>query len=307
MRGARLPAADRLDALAMALLTLLCASWGLGQVAVKVADGGISPLFQSGLRAGGGALLVFVYCRARGIPLFERDGTLVAGLVAGALFAGEFTLIFNGLLHTSAARGSVLLYTTPLFVALGAHLFVPGERMTALRAAGLIAAFFGVCLAFADSLSVPSGDAIIGDVMMVGAASLWAATIIVIKVTPLARIGAEKTLLYQLAVTAVLMFPLSLAIGEPGIFAATPLVLGALAYQIVWVVAFTYVIWFWVMIHYPASQMSAFTFLTPLFGVLFGGWLLGERVGPYLIAALALVALGIYFVNSPRPGTRRIP
>ncbi|MDP2621701.1 MAG: DMT family transporter [Hyphomicrobiales bacterium] len=308
MSGAHLPrAADRLDLLAMALLTLLCASWGLNQVAIKVANGGISPIFQAGLRSAGGTMLVFIWCLARGIPLFDRDRTLVAGLAAGALFAGEFALIFTGLLYTSAARGVVVLYATPFFVALGAHLFIPGERMTFLRLIGLIAAFLGVCLAFADSLGLPSGTAIIGDAMMLGAAALWAATTIVIKATALARVSAEKTLLYQLAVSAALMFPLSWALGEPGVFAPSPLVLGALAYQTVWVVAITYVIWFWVMIRYPAAQISAFTFLTPLFGVMFGGWLLGERVSSYLIAALALVALGIYLVNSPRPGARSAP
>lgn len=292
--------ADRLDALAMVLLTLLCASWGLNQVAIKVANTGISPVFQAGLRSAGGATLVFLWCLARGIPLFRRDGTLVAGLVVGALFAGDFVLVFSGLVYTSAARGVVLLYAMPFFVALGAHLFLPGERMTGLRVAGLVAAFLGVCLAFADSLSLPSREALLGDVMMLGAAAFWGATTIVIKASRLSRVSAEKTLLYQLAGSAVIMFPLSLALGEPGIFAATPLVLGALAYQTVWVVAITYVIWFWVMIHYPAAQMSAFTFLTPLFGVMFGALLLGERVGPYLIAALALVAAGIYLVNRPR-------
>jgi len=301
MRGTAVPhAADRLDMLAMALLTVLCASWGLNQVAIKVANGGISPIFQAGLRSAGGTMLVFVWCLARGIPLFDRDRTLVAGLAAGALFAGEFALLYTGLLYTSAARGVVLLYAMPFFVALGAHLFIPGERLTLLRLAGLVAAFLGVCLAFADSLSLPSGKAVIGDAMMLGAAALWAATTIVIKTTALARIAAEKTLIYQLAVSSALMFPLSLALGEPGVFAPDRLVLGALAYQIVWVVAITYVVWFWVMVRYPAAQMSVFTFLTPLFGVLFGGLLLGERVGPYLVGALFLVGLGIYLVNSPR-------
>ena len=300
-------AADRLDAFAMLLLTVLCATWGLNQVAIKVANSGISPIFQAGLRSAGGALLVFLWCRARGIPLFGRDGTLIPGLVAGALFAAEFMLIFTGLLYTSAARGVVVLYSMPFFVALGAHLFLPAERMTLLRLIGLVAAFLGVCLAFADSIALPGGSTIIGDVMMLVAAALWGATTIVIKASRLAWASAEKTLLYQLGVSAALAFPLSLALGEPGIFAPTPLVLGALAFQTVWVVAITYVVWFWMMTRYPAAQMSAFAFLTPIFGVLFGGLLLGERVGPYLIAALALVAAGIYLVNRPRGRARPEP
>ena len=291
---------QQLDLLAMVLLTVLCASWGLAQVAIKVANTGISPVLQSGLRSAGGAVLVLGWCWARGIPLFARDGTLAAGIIAGVLFAGEFAAIYTGLLFTSAARGIVLLYSMPFFVALGAHFFLPGERLTAMKAVGLAAAFLGVVLALADGLTLPGKDSLIGDALMVLAAALWGATTIVIKVSPLARARAEKTLLYQLAVSAAVTLPLSRLLGEAGIFAPTPLVFGALAFQIVWVVAITYVVWFWIMTHYPAAQMSSFTFLTPLFGVAFGGLLLGERVSPYLIGALVLVAIGIFLVNRPR-------
>lgn len=290
----------RLDAFAMIVLTVLCASWGFNQVAIKVANEGISPILQSGLRAAGATLLVFAWCRLRGIPLFERDGTLVAGLVAGLLFAAEFALIFWGLVFTTAARGVVVIYSMPFFVAIGAHLLIPGERLSPLRAAGLVCAFAGIVLAFADSLSLPTREAIVGDAMMLGAAVLWAATTLVIKTSRLTRAPAEKTLLYQLSVTAVTMLPLSLLLGEPGIFAPSPLVFASLAFQTVWIAAITYLAWFWLMARYPASHMSTFVFLTPLFGVLSGGLFLGERVSPALAGALALVALGIYLVNRPQ-------
>lgn len=286
----------------MVLLTLLSASWGLNQVAIKLANEGISPVLQSGLRSAGGAMIVFCWCWLRQIRLFDADRTLKAGVIVGVLFAAEFICIYIGLLFTTAARGIVLLYSMPFFVALGAHFLLPGERMSLMKAAGLTAAFLGVVLALADSIALPGRDALIGDALMVLGAALWGATTIVIKVTPLARVRAEKTLLYQLAVSAAVTLPLSFLIGEAGIFNATPLVVGALGFQIVWVVAITYLVWLWIMIHYPAAQMASFTFLAPVFGVAFGGLLLGERIGPLLIGALALVALGIYLVNRPQRG-----
>jgi drug/metabolite transporter (DMT)-like permease len=295
---------QQLDMLAMVLLTVLSASWGLNQVAIKLANEGISPVLQSGLRSAGGAILVFGWCWLRSIRLFDADRTLKAGIVVGALFAAEFVCIYTGLLFTTAARGIVLLYSMPFFVALGAHFLLPGERMSLMKAAGLAAAFVGVVLALADGITLPGNSALIGDALMVLGAALWGATTIVIRLTPLARVRAEKTLLYQLAVSAAVTLPLSFIIGEVGIFNATPMVLGALGFQIVWVVAITYLVWFWIMIHYPAAQMASFTFLAPVFGVAFGGLLLGERVGPLLIGALALVALGIYLVNRPQRAGR---
>jgi drug/metabolite transporter (DMT)-like permease len=170
-----------------------------------------------------------------------------------------------------------------------------------VRSCGLLAAFSGVVIAFSDELSLPSAEALIGDTMSVFAAAAWAATIIVIKVTALRTASAEKVLLYQLAVAAVMQLALAPFFG-PFIREVTPLVLGAFAFQVVIVVAITYVVWFWLIRQYQASQLSTFTFLTPLFGVLFGGLLLSEPISPRLLVALALVAAGIYLVNRPRRG-----
>lgn len=289
----------RLDLFAMALLLVLCACWGLNQVAIKVANGGISPVFGAGIRSVGGTILIYLWCQLRGIRLFERDGTLWPGIIAGVLFGLEFIALYWGLNHTSAARGVILLYTMPFMVTIGAHLMFPAERLTTLRVLGLLAAFGGVIVSFADSLSAQAGQSYLGDVLMLAAAFLWGATILVIKGSALARARAEKTLLYQLGVSAFMLLAVSFALGEPGIFNPTSSVIIAATFQIFPVVTVTYLAWFWLITQYPASQLSAFSFFTPLFGVMAGGLILGERVSLYLLLALALVATGIYLVNRP--------
>jgi drug/metabolite transporter (DMT)-like permease len=286
-----------LDQQASLLMVLLCACWGLNQVAMKVATAGISPILQAGLRSIGAALLVLAWARWRGLRLGSKDGTLGSGVAVGLLFAVEFVLLYMGLARTTAARGVVFLYTAPFFVALGAHLFVPGDRLTRMKTVGLLAAFGGLGVAFADALRLPSKSELLGDVLCLGAAVFWAATTVLIKASPLARARAEKTLLYQLAVSALVLPPLSL--GKAGIFRPDALVLAALLYQVVIVAFISYVAWFWLMTRYAASGLAAFSFLTPVFGVAFGAVLLGEKVTPALLAAVVLVAVGIWLVNRP--------
>ncbi|MCC6946877.1 MAG: DMT family transporter [Bradyrhizobiaceae bacterium] len=291
---------DRLDALGSAATVTLCALWALSHVAVKIANAGISPAFQSGLRSLGALLLLCLWSWLRRIPLLGSDGTLGVGLAAGAMFGAEFALIFWALVYTDVARGVIILYTTPFFVALGAHCFVPGERLHRQQVVGLLAAFAGVVIAFADGLTLPTWRALIGDGMMLAAAALWAATTVLVKASKLSRIAPEKTLAYQLAVSGVVLTPFALLLGERGIFDPTALVLVSLAFQIVVVAFASYLVWFALIRIYPASTLSAFTFLTPLFSLVFGAVLLGERVSAALIAALALVAFGIWLVNRPR-------
>jgi drug/metabolite transporter (DMT)-like permease len=291
-----------LDQTAAATMVLLCALWGLNQVAMKLANAGISPVLQGGLRSIGAALLVLLWARARGVRLGERDGTLWAGIAAGLLFALEFAFLYWGLAFTTASRGVVFLYTTPFVVAVGAHFFVPGDRLTRAKLLGLAAAFAGLALAFADSLRLPSHRELIGDLLCLAAAVLWAATTILIKASPLVRASPEKTLLYQLGVSAAALPLGSALLGEAGIVALTPMVLAALAYQTIVVAFASYVTWFWLVTRYPASRLAAFSFLTPIFGVAFGALLLGESVGPALLVAVALIAGGIWLVNRPARG-----
>lgn len=140
---------------------------------------------------------------------------------------------------------------------------------------------------------------LIGDSMVIAAAVLWGATTIMIKASPLADIRPSKTLLYQLAISGAILPLGSMAKGEPGIFALTPMIGLCLAYQAIWVAFITYLIWFWLICHYSPPRLSSFTFLTPLFGVLAGNLLLNEPITSGLLVALLLVGTGIYLVNRP--------
>lgn len=288
---------DTVGIAAAAIMVGVTFSWGLNYVAAKISYGGYDPVFISIARSVIGGLCVFAWCRWRGIALFTRDGTLVAGTVAGVLFGLEFLLLYVGLDHTTVARNALLVNTMPFWMLVGGH-FLLGERITVRKLAGLLLAFGGLVVVFSDKLGSSGGDTLTGDLLSLGSGVVWALTNIVIKRSRLATASAEKLLLYQLACAAVVgMLVLPFAGPPIRVFSLEPTL--ALLFQSVYVVAFTYVLWFWLLRRYPASGLSSFTFLTPAFGVLCGGVILGEPLTTRIFVALALIAAGLVVVNRP--------
>jgi drug/metabolite transporter (DMT)-like permease len=287
-----------LDAFAVVTIVFCCFLWGLNQVAAKAAMPEIPALWQAAARSVGGALLVWLWAASRGTPLFDADRTLPGGLLAGVLFAAEFFCIFVGLQFTTASRMVVWIYIAPFVVALGMPLIARSERLSPLQAAGLLLAFAGVAWAFAEGFSQPHGPMQwLGDGLGVLAGVLWGATTLAVRATRLGQASAEKTLLYQLAVSAVLLLAAAILSGAPLPKEVSTLAWMALLFQVVIVTFASYLLWFWLVRHYPATRLSSFTMLTPVFGLLLGAVLLSEPVTGRLLFALATVAAGIFIVN----------
>jgi drug/metabolite transporter (DMT)-like permease len=286
-----------LDATAVGAMVVLCALWGFNQVAAKLAAPGVSLVMQAGLRSTLAALLLFGWALARGTPLFGRDGTLAAGLAAGLLFGAEFVFIFYGLGHTTASRMIVFVYLAPCFTALGLGLLVPGERLTPLQWVGVLAGFAGVAIAFSENFGAGDRSTLFGDACGVIAGLFWAATTVLIRMTRLAQASATKTLLYQLVVSAPMLYAASFALGEPGIVRVDAVVIASLVYQGAIVAFASYLVWFWLLTRYLAARLSVFSFLTPLFGVAAGALVLGEPVSARLLWGALAVGIGIALVN----------
>jgi drug/metabolite transporter (DMT)-like permease len=287
------PQRKPLDVTAYSLMVLLTALWGFQQVTIKVIVDDVSLLAQAAIRSIVATALVLAWARLRGTPLFEHDGTLRAGLLAGLLFGVEFVFIYGGLAYTNASRMVVFIYLTPVLTALGLHFLVAGERLHPAQWLGVLVAFGGVVLAFFNS----GQNTLIGDLCGIAAAFFWSATTVLIRATRLALASATKTLFYQLGVSAALLPIFAFLLKEPGITSLTPLALASLAYQGVIVAFLSYLAWFWLLGRYLAARLSVFSFLAPMFGVLFGVLFLSEPLGPQFAVAAGLVGLGIVLVN----------
>ena len=287
---------DHIDALAATTLIVMNVLLGLNQALVKVVNDGFAPVFQGGLRSACAFLPVLGYALIMRKRLSVTDGTLSLGLLNGLLFSGEFCLLFLALDYTSVARASLFFYIMPVWVALGAHFLLPGERLTIARTAGLLVAVGGVALALGGGSESVADDAWIGDLLALGAAMFWASIALLTRSSRLVHCSAEMNLLYQLAVSAVVLLALAPLFGDT-VREVTPLILGIFSFQVIAIVAIGFVVWFWILSVYPVSNMASFSLLAPVFGVFFGWLIFADEMTPTFVVALLLVVSGIVLIN----------
>ena len=282
-----------------ALFLILCSMlMGANQVAIKLVNASIHPVFQAGLRSAIAFLPMLIYALLMRKKLSVVDGSFWPGIVAGCFFATEFFLLFQALSYTSVSRASIFFYTMPFWAAIGAHLLIPGERITPIRAAGLILAFGGVIIALlgASDIETTLPDAIIGDLYCLVGGMLWAGIVLITRCTRFSKAVPEMQLLYQLFVSALVLLSLSLFFTSP----ARPIdatIIALFLFQVFVVVCFGFLLWFWLLSIYPASDVASYSFLSPVFGVLFGWLILSETIDWSIIAALIMVSAGVYLVN----------
>lgn len=290
---------EHLDSLAIGLLLACCVFWGFQQVLVKATLPEVAPLLQAAVRFAGATLLLWLWCQYRGIALFERDGSLWVGLQAGALFCGEFVCIYLGLQHISASRLTVFLYTAPFWVASVLPLLVASERLRLQQWLGLAVAFVAVVYAVSDGAQARHDDPLwwLGDALALGAGALWGLTTVLIRSTQLVTLSAEKLLYYQVAFSAFVLPIVSLQLGEVWRFDVSEFAWLSMGLQTLVGAFLSYLVWMWLLGRYPATKLSVFVFLTPIFALVFGAWWLGEAVTPDLLIALVGVSAGIVLVN----------
>ena len=294
-----MPAGHRsaLDATAVLITLVLCLMWSLNNVAAKLAGHGVSYLMQYAIRSALATVLMAIWARSRGIPLFSRDGTLAAGLAAGVLFGIEFVFGAWGLNHTTAARLTVFVYLAPVFTALGLAWFVPGERLSATQWLGVLAGFAGVAIVFSEGFGEGPAHTWLGDLCGTLAGLFWGATTVLVRATRLNNASASKTLFYQLGISIPILLCGSWALGEPGIVKLDAVVVTSILWQGVVITFATFLVWFWLLRRYLAGRLAVLTFVTPLFGVAAGVLILGEPLTGRLLWGALAVGGGILLVN----------
>lgn len=299
-----------IDTRASALMMLLCATWGMQQVAIKAASPDIAPILQIALRSGLAALIVAALMGLRRERLAIADGTWRPGLTVGVLFALEFLCVGEGLRYTSAAHMVIFLYTAPIFAAIGLHVLQPSERLGRIQWLGILLAFAGIVVAFHGPGGTQPADPRqhLGDALGLLGAIAWGLTTVTVRCTRLSHTPAAQTLLYQLLGACVLLALVAWASGQTDV-RWSALTLASLGFQTLLVSVMSFLAWFWLLGRYLASRLGVLSFATPLFGVGFGVWLLDERleatfgVGALLVLGGVLMVSGHDLLARRRSGT----
>ncbi len=286
-----------LDLRAILTILLLTLLWGLNYSAIKVSNEGISPVFASTLRSFIASICGAIYCLRKRQKLFHTDIRLLHGAMVGLLFGLEFACIYFGMLYTDSARSVVFVYLSPFVVAVGAHFFLRGDRLTFFKTLGLIIAFMGIVSVFYGKPKTAKPHMLLGDILEIVAGVLWGATTLYIKRFMAGKVEPIHTFLYQLFFSIPILFVVSLVLEPKWVHQINSSIVGSLFYQSVIVAFISYLVWFKLIHQYSVSRLSAFTFFTPIFGVLSGVLFLKEELTVSLMIGLPLVSIGIFLVN----------
>ncbi|WP_305968154.1 MULTISPECIES: DMT family transporter [unclassified Mameliella] len=274
------------------------------QVAIKLTNAGIGPVFAAGLRSALALVVLGIWLWVSGRRIKGLRRTLWSGLLLGGLFSLEFILLFNSLDLTSVSRASITFYAMPVWLALVAHFTLPGERLSSRRLLGLVLAMAGVAWALADPQSRVAGD-IRGDLLALLASWAWAGIALTVRLTRASELNAEGQLFWQLAVSAVVLCVVAPLFG-PLWRGADVLSIFGLAYGTL-VASLGFLFWLRLMGIYPASDIASFSFLSPVMAVVFGWLVFDEPLGPDFLGALTLTAVGIVLINRRRKTRGEVP
>ncbi len=294
-----------LDLFAFGCMLVFCLVMASQQVVLKAVADDIAPVFQIALRYGVAILLLGLLIRTKRTQMTLTPKNRLPALWIGVLFTLEFLFLGEALTYTSAGHATVFLYTSPIFAAIGLHIKIPNERMSTLQWFGIGLAFCGMVLAFMGGDTSEFGARVLlGDLLALLAGAAWGTTTVVVRATGLALLPAKQILLYQLLVAFVALVVWSLWREQTAIN-FTPEVIGSLAFHGIGVAFLAFLLWFWLLTRYKASQLGILSFMTPIFGVLLGSWWLNEQIELNFVIGAGFILVGVLLVcRRPASGRR---
>lgn len=283
----------------LVFLAAVVLAWGLTWPVNKAMLASVTPLWAVALRTAIGCVASFAIASASGrLALPPRGDLPVLFGIALLHIVGFGVLAIVGLELIPTGRAAVLAYTTPLWVAPGASLFL-GERLTPRKTLGVVVGLAGLVVLFNPmALDWSRREAVLGSLAIIGAALLWAASILQIRghrwqSTPFALVPWETL------VAALVLVPAALVFSGPPPMAWDVRLTALILYAAVPGTALAY--WATAMASrdLPAITTSLGLLATPVVSMLVAAVWLGEPLTLSLIAAMLLI-LGGVAIGAPR-------
>jgi drug/metabolite transporter (DMT)-like permease len=290
------------------LFAVVVVMWGSNWAVTKTLVLSVSPLWATAIRSAIATVVLLVLLLARGQLMLPRRGDVSVILTVAMLHMGAFSaLVAFGLTFVPVGRSIVLGYTTPLWVAPAAWLFL-NEPVTRSRLAGIALGLAGLATMFNPlAFDWSDSNALIGNGLLLLAALCWAANILYVRAHR--WISTPFQLVFWQALLATLILS-ALALWIDGIPQITwsPALAGAFLYAGICGTALAH----WAMVTVNRSLPTVTTSLgllaTPVIGVATSAIFLGEPIGVSLICAMAMILGGIAIGTIPsRDGAHHRP
>ncbi len=283
---------------AIVLAVLIHALWGGNTVGAKFGFLAFDPMWSGFVRFSCGVLVVIAFARYREIRIWPSLTEWPSILLVGLMFTIQIATMNIGIDLTTASMSSVLIATNPLFAGLFAHYLIPGDRLTLIRALGLMLAFGGAAMVI---LSAPgdSGDSQVrqvGNLICVASACILGLRLVV-SARALRRINEVRLAIWQMLISLPIFAALGFATETIRWQAIDWRVVAGLGYQGFVVAGLGFATTFWLMKNFKPSVMMSFNFVSPVVGVVLGSWLLGDVITAGLLAGVATVAVGLVLIS----------
>lgn len=286
-----------LDLFATGLTILLCAIWGGAFVGIKISTLDMPPIGSGAIRFALTGVVLLLWAFYQRVPLRYGPAEMKSLLVLTVMFFYINVTAYVGTSWTTAGRATVFFYTQPLFLALLAPYFLPGDRLTSRKLCGLGLALCDIIALFFTKLSGQETSTLAGDIFVLSGALVSAFSGIATKRTA-GRIHPVALICWQCWLSWPFLALLSwwLEAGRPFVF--TGRAIAAILYLGLISAAFGFVAFAWLIQRNSATRVTALTFLAPVFGVAYSWFFFREAFTPLQLLGVLGVCLGVYVVNS---------
>ena len=273
---------------------ILCGIWGSTWLFIKLGLADLPPLTFAGIRFVLASLILSVLILARGVrwPRSRSDWILIA--IVGLLqFSLNYGLVFWGEQYISSGLAAVLQSTFPAFGLVIAHLYLPYERLTTAKVAGVLLGVAGVVVIFSDQLTFAGHMALLGSIALVLSALFGSYSNVLVK-----AYGTQIDPQVLAAGQMVCGFPPLLLLGiategNPLRFHWTRMALVSLAYLVVVGSVIAFALYYWLVRHMDVTKTMLIALVTPVVAVVIGMIVLHERLNWRLFAGAACIISGI--------------
>jgi drug/metabolite transporter (DMT)-like permease len=281
------------------LLLVLSAFWGGSFFFNVLALAELTPLTVVAARVALGAILLYATLRLTGgrLPLGWRawQAFAIMGLLNNVI---PFILIAFGQREIASGLASILNATTPFLTVVAAHLFTRDEKMTPTRIAGVAIGFAGAVIMIGADALTEAGSHLLAEVAILGAAACYALSAVYARrfarmgVAPLATATGQITASTVALVVLALLFDQPWTLHAPSLTAIGGIVgLGAVSTYL------AYIIYYRLLASAGAVNAMLVTFLIPVTAIVLGAIAFGERLSPNHFVGMALIAIGLAFID----------
>ena len=267
--------------------------WGGHPTALKIALPYAPPIRQGWMRFVISAIVILFWARYKKVSLIPTKAEIKPLVQLGILFSVQLLFLNIGISKTSVSSSVILNSTYPIWVITLGHFFIKGDNFTFIKFSGVMIAYLGIIITYFDSLG--NSSFLLGNSFCLASGFLLGVrTIFLAKGSE--SIAPLKLLMAQAFFGSLIFILLSVIFeGDPYKFSLILLI--SILYQGAIVAGFNFIANIWLLKNYKPSQVTVIHLSQPIFGILIGYVVLGEKIGLLVFLGAAFVILGSVLVR----------